>query len=107
MQLSRCVEALNLLADESRLRLCALLRERELCVSDLVKITGISQSRVSSHLGRLREAGMVRDRRHGAQSFYSLALAVLPDALQRLLDETTSGEDPTLEGDRRRLAELD
>ena len=107
MLLSNCIEALNLLADESRLRLCALLRDRELCVSDLVKITGISQSRVSTHLGRLREAGLVRDRRQGAQSFYTLALANLPDAFQRLLDETTSGEDPTLQGDRQRLAELD
>lgn len=107
MLLNRCIEALTLMADESRLRLCALLRDRELCVSDLVKITGISQSRVSTHLGRLREAGLVRDRRQGAQSFYTLALANLPDALQRLLDETTSGEDPTLQGDRQRLAELD
>src|SRR6185295_9624188 len=107
MHLSRSVDALSLLADESRLRLCVLLRSRELCVSDLVKITGISQSRVSTHLGRLREAGLVRDRRQGAQSFYTLALANLPDALQRLLDETTSGEDPTLQGDRQRLAELD
>ena len=107
MLLTRCIEALNLLADESRLRLCALLRDRELCVSDLVKITGISQSRVSTHLGRLREAGLVRDRRQGAQSFYTLALSNLPDALRRLLDETTRGEDPTLQGDRQRLAELD
>lgn len=107
MYLERCVEALNLLGDESRLRLCALLRERELCVSDLVKITGISQSRVSTHLGRLREAGIVRDRRQGAQSFYTLALVALPDTLQRLLEETTRGEDPTLDGDRQRLAALD
>jgi len=32
MDLTHYVETLNLLADESRLRLCALLRERELCV---------------------------------------------------------------------------
>src|SRR4029079_15338836 len=107
MRLSHYADALNLLGDENRLRLCALLGERELCVTDLVKITGISQSRVSTHLGRLREAGLVRDRRPGAQSFSTLALGNLPDALQRLLDETTSGEDPTLQGDRQRLAELD
>jgi ArsR family transcriptional regulator len=107
MNLARCVEALNLLGDESRLRLCALLRERELCVSDLVKVTGISQSRVSTHLGRLREAGIVRDRRQGAQSFYTLALTALPDILQGLLDEATQAADPTLEGDRQRLAELE
>lgn len=107
MRLNRSVEALSLLADESRLRLCVLLLERELCVSDLVKITGISQSRVSSHLGRLREAGVVRDRRQGVQSFYTLALESLPAALQGLLAESREGDDPTLEGDRQKLAELE
>lgn len=107
MRLDRSVEALGLLADESRLRLCVLLLERELCVSDLVKITGISQSRVSTHLGRLREAGVVRDRRQGVQSFYTLAIAGLPASLQGLLDEARDADDPTLEGDRRKLAELE
>jgi SAM-dependent methyltransferase len=107
MNLVRCVETLNLLGDESRLRLCALLRERELCVSDLVQVTGISQSRVSTHLGRLREAGVVRDRRQGAQSFYTLALAALPDTLQAFLDDATHSADATLEADRQRLAELE
>jgi len=107
MDLGRCVETFNLLGDESRLRLCALLRDRELCVSDLVQVTGISQSRVSTHLGRLREAGVVHDRRQGAQSFYTLAYAALPEAVQALLDESTLGSDPTLEGDRKRLAELE
>jgi ArsR family transcriptional regulator len=107
MDLARCVETFNLLGDESRLRLCALLRDRELCVSDLVQVTGISQSRVSTHLGRLREAGVVRDRRQGAQSFYTLAYAALPEAVQALLDESTLGSDATLDGDRKRLAELE
>ncbi len=107
MELSRCVETLSLLGDESRLRLCALLRERELCVSDLVQVTGISQSRVSTHLGRLREAGIVRDRRQGAQSFYTLAFATQPETVQVLLDEVTSSTDATLEGDRKRLLELE
>ena len=103
MDLSHYVETFSLLGDESRLRLCALLRERELCVSDLVQVTGISQSRVSTHLGRLREAGIVRDRRQGAQSFYTLSLASLPESAQALLEETTLASDATLEGDRKRL----
>jgi len=107
MRLGHSVEALSLLADESRLRLCVLLRDRELCVSDLVKITGISQSRVSTHLGRLREASVVRDRRQGVQTFYTLALSGLPRALQALLEEAREGDDPTLDGDRQRLAELE
>src|SRR3954454_17868456 len=101
------VDALTLLGDENRMRLCALLRERELCVTGLVRITGIAQSRVSTHLGRLREAGLVRDRRKGAQSFYGLVPESLPGAVKPCLDEVTAASDLTLEGDQARLRELD
>jgi len=107
MMLSQYVETLNVLGEESRLRLCALLRERELRVTDLVRVTGISQSRVSTHLGRLREAGFVRDRREGPQAFYALAVDTLPETAKALLEEATSSADPTLEGDQQRLRELD
>ncbi|HVZ32424.1 MAG TPA: metalloregulator ArsR/SmtB family transcription factor, partial [Polyangiaceae bacterium] len=107
MSLSAYVDTLNLLGDESRLRLCALLRDRELCVTDLVRVTGIAQSRVSTHLGRLRDAGFVRDRRQGAQCFYALAESALPPAAQAVLDGAATADDPTLAGDQRRLAELD
>ena len=107
MELSRYVDTLNLIGDESRLRLCALLRERELCVTDLVRVTGIAQPRVSTHLGRLREAGFVRDRRKGAQSFYALATDSLPGAVRACLDEAVNSHDATLEGDQKRLIELD
>src|SRR6187397_2015961 len=107
MRLSHYADALNLLGDENRLRLCALLGERELCVTDLVRVTGIAQSRVSTHLGRLREAGFVRDKRQGPQSFYALAVDTLPGTAKALLDEATKSADPTLEGDQRRRLELD
>src|ERR1700733_3939654 len=107
MDLPRYVDTLNLLADESRLRLCALLRERELSVTDLVRVTGISQSRVSTHLARLREGGFVRDRREGQRSFYVLAKDSLSGTARTVLDAATSSADPTLEGDQRRLSALD
>jgi SAM-dependent methyltransferase len=107
MALSSYVETLNVLGDESRLRLCALLRERELCVTDLVRVTGIPQSRVSTHLGRLREAGFVRDRRKGQQSFYALSTETLPSSAKALLDEAADSSDPTLDGDQARLLELE
>ena len=107
MSLETYVETLGLLGDESRLRLIALLGARELCVNDLVRVTGITQSRVSSHLGRLREAGLVQDRRQGAQSFYALTADGLPRAVKAVLDEATGSSDPTLLADRKRLAELE
>ena len=107
MNLAHYVGTLNLLGDESRMRLCALLRDRELSVSDLVRVTGISQPRVSTHLARLREAGFVRDRRDGQHAYYALAVDKLPGTAKAVLDEAMSSSDPTLEGDRRRLEELD
>jgi SAM-dependent methyltransferase len=72
-----------------------------------VRVTGISQSRVSTHLGRLREAGFVRDRRQGQQSFYALSADALPESARAVLDEAVRSSDPTLEGDQRRLVELE
>jgi SAM-dependent methyltransferase len=107
MTLAQYIDTLNLLGDESRIRLCALLRERELCVTDLVRVTGIPQPRVSTHLGRLRDAGFVRDRRKGAQSLYELATDRLPETARVFLDEAVSSGDPTLDGDQQRLLEMD
>src|SRR5262245_6275649 len=107
MRLDDYVETLSVLGDENRIRLCALLRDRELCVTDLVRVTGIAQSRVSTHLGRLREAGLVRDRRKGAQSFYGLVVDALPSAVRTCLDEIAASGDPTLDGDQGRLRELE
>ena len=107
MKLSHYADALSLLGDENRLRLCALLQARELCVTDLVRVTGISQSRVSTHLGRLREAGFVRDRRQGTQCFYALAPDAVPNPVKALLEEASKSADPTLVADQKRLQEFD
>jgi ArsR family transcriptional regulator len=107
MTLARTLDTLNLLGDESRIRLCALLSARELCVTDLVRVTGISQSRVSTHLARLREAGFVRDRRQGPQAFYALADDSLPETARAVLAETATSGDPTLASDLQRLRALE
>src|SRR5262245_42539621 len=107
MNLAHYVEELALLSDESRLRLCALLAERELCVTELVRVTGIAQSRVSTHLGRMRDAGLVHDRKNGTQTFYGLAKEALSPPVRSMLDEAILGTDPTLLADKKRLAELE
>jgi len=107
MDLPGYVGTLHILGDESRIRLCALLRDRELSVTDLVRVTGISQSRVSTHLARLREGGFVRDRKDGPRCFYALAKDSLPPTAKVVLAEAAESDDPTLEGDQRRLSELE
>jgi ubiquinone/menaquinone biosynthesis C-methylase UbiE len=62
----------RLLADASRQRLLLLLEAEELTVAELTDITGLAQSRISTHLGKLRECQMVQDRRQGTTVFYTL-----------------------------------
>lgn len=61
------------LAHPKRLLILNLLKERELSVSELVKITGISQANLSQHLGFLRQQGVVTARRAGMNTFYSIS----------------------------------
>jgi ArsR family transcriptional regulator len=106
MNLSQTVGTLTLLGDESRVRLCALLREQELTVSELVRVTGLAQSRVSSHLARLRDGGFVKDRRDGPHAFYVLSDGGLSPAARAVLDEVLAAADPQLAADRERLSAL-
>jgi len=61
------------LADETRLRILALLTGGELCVCDLMAALALPQSTVSRHLATLRHAGLVEDRRQGVWMYYRLA----------------------------------
>jgi ArsR family transcriptional regulator len=64
---------LKALGDPTRVRLLALLEREELAVQELMQVLGMAQSRVSRHLGILREAGLLRDRREGTFVFYRFA----------------------------------
>jgi SAM-dependent methyltransferase len=66
----------RLLGDEARLRILRLLRAERLNVSELTSILGIAQSGVSRHLGLLKDAGLVEERRDGGFTFFRVAPAV-------------------------------
>jgi ArsR family transcriptional regulator, lead/cadmium/zinc/bismuth-responsive transcriptional repressor len=64
------------LADPTRLTLALALREgKELCVCDLSWISQRSQNLVSHHMRILRSEGVVRSRREGKMTMYSLTSA--------------------------------
>jgi len=56
--------------DPVRIRILALLEREELAVQDLTQVLGLAQSTVSRHLGMLRDADLVEDRRAGTFSYY-------------------------------------
>lgn len=66
------VEILKLLGDLTRMRILSLLENEELSVAELQEILDMGQSRISSHLALLRQAGVVEDRRDGKRSYYTL-----------------------------------
>ncbi len=77
-------DSLKVLSDSTRLRLLALLSREELSVAELQEILGMGQSRISSQLGQLRQAGFVSDRRDGKKAFYSLRPGLAPARLALL-----------------------
>src|SRR5256714_14564981 len=64
------INLVRLLADPTRLRLLLLLEQEELSVAELQQILGMGQSRISTHLGQLKRAGVVADRRVGKNVYY-------------------------------------
>jgi ArsR family transcriptional regulator len=70
--MSSTLKSLRALSDPTRLRIVALLEKDELSVNELQEITRMGQSRISTHLGLLQDAGLVASRREGKRTFYKL-----------------------------------
>jgi ArsR family transcriptional regulator len=70
--MSSTLKSMRALSDPTRLRIVALLEKDELSVNELQEITRMGQSRISTHLGLLQDAGLVRSRREGKRTFYRL-----------------------------------
>lgn len=104
--MNETLTALRAIGEETRLRILVLCAAGELSVTDFTHILGQSQPRVSRHLKLLVEAGLLARFREGAHAYFRLredgpAAALLAPVLGLL-----PRSDPTLEADRRRLAEI-
>lgn len=60
------------LADQTRLRLLAIMQLGEFTVQELVEILEMGQSRISRHLKILLDAGVVQVKREGTWAYYQL-----------------------------------
>lgn len=65
-------EFFKIFGDPARLRILTALQPGNISVGDLAGIVGMSQSAVSHQLRILKQARVVRVRREGKSSFYSL-----------------------------------
>ena len=106
MDLAATSALLRLLSDPTRVRLLALLEREELTVAELSAVLRLAQPRVSTHLAKLKEADLVRDRRAGVSSYYRYngELDAKENALLRALKDNV--DDAILRDDERRLPAL-
>ena len=80
---SLLAETFKTLGDTSRVQIVWALSHGELCVGDIAKLLGMSQSNVSHHLRTLRNLKLVRIRRDHRSLYYSLD----DKHIENLLDE--------------------
>lgn len=96
-------EFLKALSDETRLRIMALLYQKEMCVCEICDITGESQPKISRHLAKLRDANLVRDERQSQWVFYSInwKSKMVSEIMEAILENID--ESPVLKIDSEKL----
>jgi ArsR family transcriptional regulator len=95
------------LADPTRIRILFLLEREELAVQELMEVLEMAQSRVSRHLGILREAGLLQDRRDGTYVLYRFIPPRSSNWREAWsLVSRSLGEDATAERDLASLARV-
>jgi len=100
------INALKAAGEPTRLRILALCLQGELTVSELVRILGQSQPRISRHLKLLTEAGILERFREGNWIFHRLAQDGIPAELITAITPLLPLDDEQLARDRQRLAEV-
>lgn len=60
------------LGDETRVKMIGLLKNKELCVCDLMEVLELPQSTASRHLSYLKNSGWITGKREGKWMYYKL-----------------------------------
>ena len=93
---------LKALADDTRLRIVALLSERELCVCHIADVLELGQPNVSQHLTVLRRERIVASRRNGNWIYCRLDLT--DPARAQIVKAVLAAFGDVSQRDRKRLA---
>ncbi|MBN8209583.1 winged helix-turn-helix transcriptional regulator [Bacillus sp. NTK071] len=103
IEIDKAAAVFKLLGDKTRLTIIGLLKDGECCVCEFVEVLQISQPSVSQHLRKLRDTGLVKERRRGQWIFYSLnqehdafsivesVLALIPEQMDKLTELENKG----------------
>lgn len=100
------IDALKAIAEPTRFRLARLCAQGELTVSELMRIVGQSQPRVSRHLKLLQDAGVLESFREQHWVFYRVNQDPTRQQLIQALLSHCPDEDAQMQLDQSRLIEL-
>jgi ArsR family transcriptional regulator len=65
-------EIFKALSDETRLRMLAVIWQREMCVCEIEQVLELTQSNASRHLSSLKNAGMIIGEKHAQWMYYRI-----------------------------------
>lgn len=71
-------QLLKALADSNRLTLLACMKNGEVCVCEFVEVLNISQPAVSQQLKKLKDAGIITERKDGKWKYYRFSEQLHP-----------------------------
>jgi ArsR family transcriptional regulator len=70
--MEKLIKIFKVLSDETRLRIVSLLAEGDLCVCQIYGVLEESQPKVSKHLAKMRDLGIVSIKKQEQYVYYSL-----------------------------------
>ncbi|MCL7748125.1 ArsR/SmtB family transcription factor [Halalkalibacter alkaliphilus] len=70
VEINAAAKVLKLLGDKTRLAMMAMLSEDECCVCEFVELFQMSQPSISQHIRKLKDIGLVEEKRKGQWIFY-------------------------------------
>jgi ArsR family transcriptional regulator len=96
------LKIIKALADQNRLRLLNLLLQQELCVCELEVLLELSQTNVSRHLAKLREAGLIQAYKDAQWVHYKPSAAILQNtSLSSFLRQGFGEQEPFVSDTQR------
>jgi len=108
-KLENLIKILKAMSDESRVRILAILKEKQnLCVCEIREIIGLSQPAISSHLKILENAGLIQNVKDGKWVNYRLN-DKLEVNIKELLDNILLSlkDSSKINFDKKKLKEVD
>jgi len=108
-RLEEIIKILKAISDESRIRILAILKEKQnLCVCEIREIIGLSQPAISSHLKILENAGLIQNVKDGKWVNYRLNSEVeiiVTEFLDKIFLDLKSSNQIT--SDKKKLEKVD